>query len=532
MTKNSTDLKTNTLRYRIWLAVGALAVLNCVFGLLIYFVASFFTSSTFFIVFATFLTTSFCTAVFGQWMSNEILRPIEKVILLAKSLNRSSIISLPKTTGSSETDELLQTLHRNSQQLHNLIGMMDDVSSGNTEIALTPLQNADRLSTSFQKLVSKVTDSVDAAQELEDLQTAVNQLNSDLSTIKNGNLNVEIRCEFAATKAICDAVRMLILRQNELVEQVQVNSEDANRLSMEATKLVRTAIESDDARVRRIRRAAGAFKHGPTNFEQLALNVSSALSGVDKSIKDFEVGKQWARESAGAIHDLRRQANAASQRLQRINDQSQAITQVSKLAEDLARRSNLIALNTAIQAASPNAASASLIADEIASLSNRASLVSKEVSAIVESIILEVEDAQSSLKALAAEITAISDQATKSDEAMNQLAPFFEGLVDLPAKIDAGKSDISSNTQRILSVLDEYSSDATEVAANLRQCEQAISKFNTPLENLRVSITHRRLSPTVTMEQTAGNSSLAGSDFGTPPEKTQSSEPLEWQGED
>jgi pyridoxine 5'-phosphate synthase PdxJ len=42
--------------------------------------------------------------------------------------------SLPKTTGATETDELLATLHRNSRQLHNLIGLMDDVAAGKTPV--------------------------------------------------------------------------------------------------------------------------------------------------------------------------------------------------------------------------------------------------------------------------------------------------------------------------------------------------------------------------------------------------------------
>lgn len=528
MAINSTDLMSNSLRGRIWIAVGALAILNCILGLIAYLAASFFTSNTFFIVFSAFAVASVFTLLFGRWMSEEILRPIEKVNLLAKSLERGSAVSLPKTTGAGETDELLQTLHRSSRQLQNLIGMMDSVSSGNTETALKPIENADRLSASFQKLVSKVTDSVDAGNELAELQTAIRQLTSDLSVLKSGNLNVEIRGDFAATREISEAVRMLVSRQSELVRNVQANSADADRSASEAKKLVRLAIENDDKRTRKLKRASDAFKQNPLRIDDLTAQISSALSGLDKSAVDFEAGKQCARDGLDAINAIRMEITTASQKLQRIDGQSLAITQVSKLADDLARRANLIALNASIQSGSETGGTVSLIAREIASLSERAAHVNKEVTVINETIAGEVEHARKALKSLTASITDLSVVAAKGDDAMGRLSPFFENLGQFPAKIEAGKSDISSDSRQLLSVLDECSADAAGGEANLKDCEELIGRFTLPLEDLRDSAARFRISHQA--ETTAFNFA-ADEDFKKPIDDIQNTESFEITGE-
>lgn len=457
-------------------------------------------------------------------MSDEILRPIEKVSLLAKSLERGSAVSLPKTTGSSETDELLQTLHRSSRQLQNLIGMMDSVSSGNTGTALKPIENADRLSASFQKLVSKVTDSVDAGNELAELQSAVRQLTSDLSVLRNGNLNVEIRGDFAATNEISDAVRMLVTRQTELVRHVQANSAEADRSALEAKKLVRLALDNDDRRAHKLKRAADAFKQNPLRIDELSTQVSSALSGVDKSAGDFETGKQSAREGVVAINALRNEITAASKKMQRIDGQSLAITQVSKLAADLARRANLISLNASIQSGSETGGTVSLIAGEIASLSERASLVHKEMTVINETISGEVQQTQKALKSLTTSIMDLSVIAAKGDDAMGRLSPFFDGLIQFPAKIEAGKSDISSDSRQMLAALDECSSDAVYSEANLKDCEEIIGNFTVPLENLCDSVSNFWTSHKV--EATVIDLS-ADEDFGTPDDKGQNAESFE-----
>lgn len=488
MSKNSADLMSGSLRSRIWLAVAGLAILNCIFGLVAYLAASFFTSNTFAIVFAPFVTTSICTMIFGRWMSNEMLRPLEKVSLLAKSLERGSAVSLPKTTGAAETDELLQTLHRSSRQMQNLIGMMDSVSSGNTEIALTPIENADRLSASFQKLVSRVTNSVDSAKELESLQTAVRQLASDLSAVKSGNMNCEIRGGFAATSEISGAVRILLDRQSELVQQVWDNSDEAGRFSLEAKKLIRHAIENDGKRVIKLSRAAEAFKQNPTKIDRLSAQISAALSGTGKSVEDFEAGKKAARQCKDAVQTLRKEITAAVQKIERIEVQSAAIAKISKLAGDLARRSNLIALNASVQAGSANGGNVSLIADEVTSLSERASYANKEVTIINETITREIGQAQNALDSLSALIAEISAVAAKGDDAMTQLLPFFEGIAGVPSMLETGRTEISLESRQLLSVLAEYSSDADASERNLKDCEELIAKFDRPLDELHDSV--------------------------------------------
>ncbi len=129
MARPTANTLINSLRGKIWLATSALAFFVCTFGLVSYLLVSFVVNETFYAVFIPFLILGFCVMVFGWWLSNEVVTPIEKVSLLAKSLERGSPVSLPKTSGSTETDELLQTLHRNNRQLQNLVGLMDKVAA-------------------------------------------------------------------------------------------------------------------------------------------------------------------------------------------------------------------------------------------------------------------------------------------------------------------------------------------------------------------------------------------------------------------
>ena len=506
----------NSLRGKIWLATSALAVVNCVCGLVVYRTTAFFISDTFFPIFITFLLAAFTTLIFGWWLSNEILRPIEKVSLLAKSLERSPTTSIPKTTGSNETDELLQTLHRNSQQLQNLIGMMDAVSSGNTEIAITPLQNADRLSSSFQLLVSKVTDSIDAKKDLDTLRTAVSSITSDISGVRKNDLNVEIRSDFEETREISDAFKYLILRLNDLALTVHVNSREARLSAKEAQQAIRLALELDDARDSKLKRVAAAINEAPSRVRQISDRLSLIFSVSGKSIENLDLGDQTARQNVTAICSLRNKLSDALRTVHKIRESSENIPQIAKSAEDLARRANLIALNTSIKAAEANGngSRVSLVAEEVASLSVRAESVNKNISSINDSILRDIADVETSLLTIVEEIADVAKQTAKSCDSMSELESFVGQLIDLPAQIDAYTNEQATITEQSLLLIKACGFESDSPDTPLQKSQSNVSKLARLAEVLQDSIIDFHLSQTGTAGQITTLKATETDEFG------------------
>ena len=151
---SSTDTILNSIKGRIWLAAGALAAVECFGGLGVYVAMTFLGAESIVSVFVGLFFLAFVTIVAGWWLANDVLRPIDSLTLIAKSLERSPNATLPRTTGSRETDELLGTLHRNGRQIQNLILMMDDVAAGRADSVNASLESTDKLGASFQKLLT------------------------------------------------------------------------------------------------------------------------------------------------------------------------------------------------------------------------------------------------------------------------------------------------------------------------------------------------------------------------------------------
>src|SRR5687768_12515118 len=130
MERRSVDSRQYSLRGKMWMMVVLLAVTNCVCGAAIFAVSSLMTTDAWIPVLLTVFVTTATTIGFAWMISNDVLRPLDRLNLLAKSIERSPGMSVPKTTGAIETDDLLHTISRASRQLTNFIDLMDDVTAG------------------------------------------------------------------------------------------------------------------------------------------------------------------------------------------------------------------------------------------------------------------------------------------------------------------------------------------------------------------------------------------------------------------
>ena len=488
MARQSANSLLNSLKGKIWLATSALAFFICTFGLISYLIVSFLISDTFYAVFIPFLFLGFAVMVFGWWLSNEVVSPIEKVSLLAKSLERGVSMTLPRTSGSIETDELLQTLHRNSQQMQNLVGLMDKVTNGDLDVALTPLQNSDRLTGAFQKLLAKVTESINAKQDLEKLQTAVNQIKDEISDVKSGNLDAEFKSNFSETKEISDCFRYLIERQREVVIQVRNDSTLAHTSAIETRKTIQSIIQSDEAKILELNQAKLTLKQIPNNVQKISEELSSATVSANLSIEKARTGSNAAQKNLAAVSQLRKQIQESVNRTGRLKERSLDIGKVAKTVEDLARRTNMIALNASIQADELGAEGRGfiVIAEEVERLASRAENTNKLISSLSKTISAEINEVELSLQATVSEAATLSKFAIETGNSLSELERYVGKFLNLQTKLVSFSSENRDETEKAFQIFVESIGETRLTVNSLKESETNIAQLTTSMENLQL----------------------------------------------
>ncbi|MEP7212868.1 MAG: hypothetical protein ABI791_07325 [Acidobacteriota bacterium] len=512
MAKQSSEFLLSSLRNRILLAVAALVVFNSIFGFLGYLAVSFVISEPIYAVVSAVAAMTAATALFGWWLSNEILRPIEAVSLLARSLERSPSASLPKTTGASETDELLSSLHRNSQQLQNLIGLMDDVASGKTDAAMAPLQNPDRLSVSFQKLVSKVIESIKAKQQLDALQGSINRLRSDVSGVRSGDLSVQFRGDMWQTNEIVDSFKYVLGSLSELVRHVSSGSSATKDAAVEAKKIVRTVIEAEGGQADRLKKAASLLSESPEQFSELTEQLATAVRDVNGSLRAGEVSPVSQVET---IDRLRGFVGESRKQLDLLRERTNAIPQAARRTEEIARRSNIIALNTAIQGV--QVGTEQILAEEVAGLSLRAEAVHKEIVAINESLVSDLLKLEASLGAIASELPEINNVACRQADSLNDIESNVGRINAVLTALKTYAGERSTANESIVKALTTQFQGVDRVSL-LKKSESNLETIINSADILRDAVADFRSVAVIPSKELSFNSSLPAPEAATPGE--------------
>lgn len=480
----------NSLKSKIWLATGALTLFICAFGIGSWLIVSLFTENSFYVVVFRFLVSAVAIIVYGWWLSNEVVRPIEKVSLLAKSLERGVTTSLPKTSGSSETDDLLQTLYRNNQQLQNLVGLMDKVSSGDLNVALTPLQQSDRLSNSFQKLLAKFTESINAKRDLERLKAAVSQISEEIVRVKDGNFDAEIKSDSKHTKEISDTLKFLINRLNDLIYHVKDDSKQAHIAAKEVQKTIQNVIGADETRIREMNQATFALKQIPQAVQKISQELFASSHTARQSIERARTGAKTSRQNVSAAAVLRQQIREAVKRVGRLGERTQEIGKVAKTIEDLAQRTNMIALNASIQAAEAGEHGRGLTAftEEVERLAERAAATNKQISMVNKTISAEIGEIERSLQDSVREAANISRFAIETGSSLSELEKYMGQFLNLQEELVVYAGEESVDTETAFQSFVASIAEAENAVKNLKESETQIAQIAVSMENLQLAV--------------------------------------------
>jgi methyl-accepting chemotaxis protein len=486
---------SNSLKGKIWLATTALAFFICTFGILSYLIISFLINDTFYAIFIPFLFLAMTVVAFGWWISNEIVNPVEKVSLFAKSLERGTSSALPKTSGASETDDLMETMFRLSQQGQKLLEAMELVAQGRFDSNL--FSNSDRISNAFQKLLAKVSESINAKQDLEKLEAVIQKLSEEISPLKTNNLHPVLKAESQETKTISETINHLVNELNEITSQVKFAASQTQNSSGEIHKTLQTAIEQGENRMKEMNQASVTLKQVPQMVQKISEELSQSVVSANHCLEKARLGENIAQANLNSVNQLRKQVHESTKHLQKLNECSQEVSKVAKTVEDLAHRINMVALNASIQAADLNGQGRgfTVVSEEVERLAGRANQTNKNISILNKSIQAEINQVETSLENTAGEIANLSRFAIETGNSIEELERYVSQFLSLQEKIVHHTREQNSDTEKAFQTFTDSIAEAGETVSSLKESALKVKKIADSMERLQNSVSHLNASP-------------------------------------
>ncbi|WP_245975479.1 methyl-accepting chemotaxis protein [Oceanobacillus chungangensis] len=245
--------------------------------------------------------------------------------------------------------------------------------------------------------------------------------------------------------------------------------------------------------------AAGTEKQADATSE-----ISSAMESFSIKIQDtneegakvqkssIEVleltnhGKQLMESSNQQMIEIDKIVQESVVKMDALNAESQKISQLVSIIEEVANQTNLLALNAAIEAAraGEHGKGFAVVADEVRKLAEQVSVSISDITQIVCSIQSESQAVAESLKAGYAEVKLGTTKIKTTAETLNKINYSTTEMVDYITIITGNLSEIATGSQEMNVAIQEIAAITEESGAGIEETSATAQQSSSSMEEV------------------------------------------------
>jgi hypothetical protein len=221
----------------------------------------------------------------------------------------------------------------------------------------------------------------------------------------------------------------------------------------------------------------------------------SSAESARQTIQKAQHGSQIATDNSESVGHLRKQVRENVKRIQNLNERTHDIERVAKTVEDLANRTNMIALNASIQATElgEDGHGFVLVAEEVERLAVRANGTNKQISTLNKSILAEIRKVESSVEMTMGEVASLSKFAIESSNVLNEMGRYVSQFLNLQENLISYSKDESEEADNAFTTLQDSISETETTVSKLKDSSVELDSLAKAMKDLRSHISEFRL---------------------------------------
>ncbi len=335
-------------------------------------------------------------------------------------------------------------------------------------------------------------------KRVNDLSFAIAE--GDLTQILDINSENELGKMGSSLNRMTNNLRKLIMSTMESLEQVVATSEeltassDQTQQSAEEISLdIQKVAEGSEEQVVIALDASRAAKEIFTGIEQISQNVQDVTNVSLDTFKKAEKGNVVINSAIEYMNNISEKVAASSQVVSVLGDKSTEIGSIVSLITSIAKQTNLLALNAAIEAAraGEQGKGFAVVADEVRKLAEQSAEAAGNISGLIHEIQNEIINA---VTAMNNGTIAVNDGIETVNEAgksfadivhdVNYMASQMQDVSAVVEEISAGTHNMLEGIENVSRISNEASGNSQNVAAASEQQTALMKEVANAAENL------------------------------------------------
>lgn len=286
-----------------------------------------------------------------------------------------------------------------------------------------------------------------------------------------------------------DIVRKVRIGASELVassEELAASSEEINAATEEISKSIQDVSVDSDAQNDSVINASQVLVQLSSLVQIAQSKAISANKNADNTKSVANKGRERVKDTVEAMSIINNCTNETANVLKVVNELSDKVGKIIGTINSIAEQTNLLALNAAIEAAraGENGRGFTVVADEVRKLSEESNIGAREISALINEMIANIENAVDSMNGAISAVENGVEVVKDTDEslvdiikAINEIDKDITGIAELT-------NDQVATSEEIIKLIDSIGTISEGNAANSHSVASAAEEQTAMIENL------------------------------------------------
>lgn len=315
-------------------------------------------------------------------------------------------------------------------------------------------------------------------------EESIQRLLDEISQLAEGDLSTRATVTEGITGSIADSVNYAVTELRRLVGTMSTSAERVQVAVEETGTTARQLANASVVQSREISRSSAYTTAMADTMGQLSTRVSEASAIAQQSVSLSVSARNTVEQTEGSVDNVKHKTAEASRVMQRLGDSSSQISRSIKLMDQVAEKTRLLAMNTAIRARSSDASGAlandmSEVAEQVRGLANRLGQSAGEIETLVSVVQQDVSATIDSLRGIDTEVNRVAVQAADAGNNLQQIEAVSERLSRIVETID-------ERMQRQSKVIKQLSGNMGVINDVTRHSAHGLQLSASALEDLRL----------------------------------------------
>jgi methyl-accepting chemotaxis protein PixJ len=403
-----------------------------------------------------------------------------------------------------------------SRPLRRLTEFADQVAAGEPGVRLEDSDRQDEIGVLSRNLngmaenidanlAARREDAAQQRQKRENLEAEIYKLVDDIEGATNGDLTVRARLDSLELSTVADLFNAIIESLRDTAVQVK---QSTGQVSTSLTSNEQAILQLADQAIgeaEEIRNTLDSVAQMSVSIQDVAENASQASAIAEDAYSTVEAGSNAMEQTVDSILSLRATVGETAKKMKRLGESSQKISQVVALIDEIALKTNLLAINASVEAsrAGEQGQGFTVVAEQVGALAEQSAAATKEIAIIVAAIQAETQEVAQAMEMGTSQVVDSTRQVETTKQRLNEVLQKSQSIRQLMQSISQATVSQAETSRTVTDLMQQVTQTSEHRSAFSRQVAEAIQDTAQVAKELESTVAQFQV------EQTAEVPSLA-----------------------